>query len=224
MRNLALVASLGLILVGCGDDKGGGGSVRGNLGQCYGTEGQTCTGTAEYETCIKTNCGTEMAAAFGADWQSGTVAGACKAMSDCEKACPCDATNKTCSDACMTAALKDTACMTALTAMGTCMTGKGATCTEPKCTSTTTPPTTDKQVTCTGGTKVTLGGACLAYFDEIAKCCPKLYSSEAIYQAFAQATVCNSQYTAEQLNSACDAAKGQVSMVCSQLSSNPACK
>jgi hypothetical protein len=74
---------------GAGEDAGG---VTGSITSCL--VGSTSTsalpaGCSALEQCLQTNCNADFVAAFGADWASGTVAGACQTFYTCASAAGC---------------------------------------------------------------------------------------------------------------------------------------
>jgi hypothetical protein len=122
-----------LAMTACGsDNKSSGGDNRSKTGACYGTTGQTCTGTAEYETCMTNACDAKIKACFGNDYQSGSYGGSCADMIKCYVACKCDATYNTCAGNCTTQYASNTACQTCMTDMTACL--MAANCKQPTCT------------------------------------------------------------------------------------------
>jgi hypothetical protein len=81
-------------------------------------------------------------------------------------------------------------------------------------------------VTCSDNTTVKLSdfSDCKTYFDELAKCCPKLLSTASVYQSFTSTTVCQKSLTKDQMNSACKQATSAISSICSTLKSTTGCQ
>jgi hypothetical protein len=132
-------------------------------GFCSGSTALTCTGDqAAYEQCIFANCNAQAVAAFGAGYSSGSFAGTCGAMMNCQLACPCDATANGCELGCVQAVLTGgSTCMDALLALRTCYTAAG--CVTPSCTPNTTGIATDTSTSVGTATYTNLGTATATY-------------------------------------------------------------
>lgn len=122
---VSLVA-IGLIgLVACG---GGGGGERSGYtagerdeyGNCYGEPGQTCTGYSEYESCVKTNCGSLLSKARSD----------CAQVIDCFKGCECS--DISCEQQCLMSNVTPE-CSQSDSQLISCMQSAG--CKEPECSS-----------------------------------------------------------------------------------------
>lgn len=65
---------------------------------------------------------------------------------------------------------------------------------------------------------------CKTFFDSLAKCCPKIYTDQSIYDSSVKTTICQTGLSKDQINSACRAASNQISSICSSISSMASCK
>ena len=119
-----------------GNPGGGNGRTIVSGGQCTSSSGQSCTGEADFETCVIGACGTQLSACFGDGISSGVVGGSCADYMNCELACPCDGTATTASS-CETNCGEQyvsaqSPCGTCLQLLSSCMRLSG--CTQPVCT------------------------------------------------------------------------------------------
>jgi len=96
-----------------GSDAGGGRTV-GSFGQCENGAGGACAAAAAFSTCMTDNCDSDVRDCFGPSYASATFAGPCADYMNCVWKCPCDATAKTCQDAC-TPLLSAGTCLSCLT-------------------------------------------------------------------------------------------------------------
>jgi hypothetical protein len=117
---------------GDGDKSGGDGDKSGgpdDLGQCGSQTQGKCTNDElqDYNDCLYQKCGTQFKAAFGDNFQSGEIGGACKDDIACYKKCSCD--DQTCRTACATNTSQG--CKDAEMAVGTCSLSAG--CQLPAC-------------------------------------------------------------------------------------------
>jgi hypothetical protein len=132
-RWFVFLPALALALAACDDDGdgsgggGGGGGGRGAFGECFGEQGQTCTGVDTYEACLQQQCGGEARACYGAGVFDGDFGGACAPFMQCARACDCGDTG--CTVAC--AQEMSDACRQCSAEVSACTEGR---CTPPVCT------------------------------------------------------------------------------------------
>jgi hypothetical protein len=135
---IGFLAVVGVVGIACSSssNNGAAGPGSGNgmfVDNCTSTGApQTCTGTAQFDSCIMGACDTQIQAALGPSYASGTFTGPCASYLNCFKGCPCNANYPACRTACgqqMTAA-----CQAPGLALNNCM--SAAPCTDPVCTST----------------------------------------------------------------------------------------
>lgn len=169
-----LLAVSAIAIVACGDDDsdgGGGGGGGGNKQTgCYGTPGQTCTGTAEYETCINGACNSDFVACYGAGYKTGSFSGPCADYVNCTMACACDANYSSCSQACVSKMTSD--CQSCAMKLGTCV--QGASCTKPVCTGGGTGGSAGNPGTGGGGGSAGSTGGTIETCADLAACCAKV--------------------------------------------------
>jgi hypothetical protein len=121
--------------IGCGGGDGGGSiNSKGRntvTGECSAqSQGETCTGEAAYEACIKSKCDAQYKACLGSGYASGSYSGPCGPMANCLLNCPCDATADSCEMNCFQQITPE--CMTCGQGIEMCERTSG--CTEPVCT------------------------------------------------------------------------------------------
>jgi hypothetical protein len=171
---LWLCGSLALLLgsAGCGDDSSGTGAPAGGGGTATITKEEalagacdseradantTCTGTAEYTSCIETMCADGYTMCLGANYKTGDSTG-----SPCETYMSC---LNTAADKCT--CVKDSACLNCLAdKLGSC--SVSASCTRPQCT---------MNAAGTGGGTAGTGGGGLTC-DQVLACCNQLSGEE----------------------------------------------
>jgi len=134
MKYLLVPTSLLLLVLPTACGGGGSGDKSKLPGSCYGTSGQTCTGTSEYESCVIKACDAKIVACWGSGYQSGSFSGPCADVMNCMLACPCDANYSSCQQTCAMKMMSNTACQTCSLEVSTCMQGSG--CKQPVCTGT----------------------------------------------------------------------------------------
>jgi hypothetical protein len=169
MRNVTFITGTLFVIFAlgaCSDDSSPNKSVGSKMGACYGSSGQTCTGTAEYESCLISKCDAKLKTCYGSDYQNGNFGGgACVDLITCMGACKCDSTYSSCSQNCAMTKM-NAGCTSCSTEMVSCIQGAG--CKEPVCTGGTTDGSTAKKE---GGTaadiKIAITGTCT----DLATCC-----------------------------------------------------
>jgi hypothetical protein len=165
---------------GTGTGTGTGGS---SLGGCHGTTGQTCTGTAEYESCVIYKCDVEFTTCYGSGYQSGTFSGPCAAVLQCMATCKCDATYQACATGC--ASKLTAACQTCAPDVGTCVAESG--CKPPVCTGSGTGTGTGTGSGSGSGNCSTLATCCATIKESLKEPCDLIVSQ-------GDETVCSQAY------------------------------
>ena len=185
MRTFGTFWAVGIavLAVGCGSSSSSKNSNgRDNVtGSCANA---TCAAANAFTQCIETNCSTQIVAALGSGYASGSFSGPCAQYQNCKLACPCDATATTCEGTCALQYLTaGSACSTAYNAVQTC----GETVALGACASSVaTCPTSTATGTGTGTTTTTTSGTnCVA----LQTCCTKM--TDATIKAACQGSITN---------------------------------
>jgi len=160
-------------------------------GQCAGsTSSQICTGEDAYVQCFEAACNTQLKAAFGSGYATGSVSGPCAPYLACELACPCDATAAACESNCYATDVTNNAnCSGALLALTSCALSSG--CQSPVCATNSTGTGTNTATLANTGTLTSTTSSTNTTTTNCAAlqgCCATLLAGE---QAAAYQQTCN---------------------------------